>query len=125
MSNMTTKQVAQLMLGVARSQLAMLDAIESIKAGFKSSHMRGILESASRIRSNSPETLSDFPSRLLLQMLGRNPPQLDRVAHDLEVLVSGIGTTASTPSFGSGAGGAGGAGGGAGDADSLDMTTQT
>ncbi len=130
MSNMTTKQVAQLMLGVARSQLAMLDAVESIKAGFKATHMRGILESASRIRSNSPETLSDFPSRLLLQMLGRNPPALDRVAHDLEVLVSGIGTTSSPPSFASGGtGGAvaatGAGGGGAGDADSLDMTTPT
>ena len=123
MSNMTTKQVAQLMLGVARSQLAMLDAVESIKAGFKATHVRGILESASRIRSNSPETLSDFPSRLLLQMLGRNPPALERVVRDLEALVSGVGTTESTPSFGSGDTGGSAAGdGGAGAADSLDMT---
>ena len=122
MSNMTTQQMAQLMLGVARAQLAMLDAVENTRAGFKATHVRGILESASRIRSNSPETLSDFPARLLLQMLGRNPPALERVAHDLEVLVSGVGTTSSPPNFGSGVTGASSTGGGAGDADSLDMT---
>ncbi len=36
MSQMTTGQVAQLMLGVARVQLSTLDAIENTKAGFKS-----------------------------------------------------------------------------------------
>ena len=121
MADMTTQQMAQLMLGVARAQLAILDAIENTRAGFKATHARSILETASRIRSNSPETLSDFPARLLLQMLGRNPPALERVARDLEALVSGVGTTSSMPSFGSGAGGGTG-GGGAGDADSLDMT---
>lgn len=116
MADMTTQQMAQLMLGVARSQLAMLDAIENIKAGFKATHVRGILESASRIRSNSPETLSDFPSRLLLQMLGRNPPALERVAQDLEALVSGRSTAPPAPFV------AEAAGGDAADSDSLDMT---
>ncbi len=110
MSNMTTQQMAQLMLGVARSQLAILDAIESSKAGFKATHVRGILESASRIRSNTPETLADFPARLLLQMLGRNPPALERVAHELEVLVGGVGAVA--------------AGGMPGGADALDAPRQ-
>ena len=122
MSNLTTQQVAQLMLGVARAQLAILDGIESIKPGFKATHARSILETASRIRSNTQETLSDFPARLLLQMLGRNPPALERVAHDLEVLVSSIGTTSSTPSFASGGTGGGAGDSGAGAADSLDMT---
>lgn len=128
MADLTTQQMAQLMLGVARAQLAILDGIESIKPGFKATHARSILETTSRIRSNTPETLSDFPARLLLQMLGRNPPALERVARDFEALVSGVGTTESTPSFAGGGGGAGesatGAGG-AGDADSLDMTTPT
>lgn len=122
MSEMTTQQMAQLMLGVARSQLAMLDAVESIKPGFKATHARSILESASRIRSNTTETLADFPARLLLQMLGRNPPAIERVAHDLEVLVSGVGT-ASTPGFSAAAAPAPAAGD-AGAADSLDMTQQ-
>lgn len=122
MADMTTQQIAQLMLGVARAQLAILDGIESIKPGFKATHARSILETTSRIRSNTTETLSDFPARLLLQMLGRNPPALERVVRDLEALVSSVGSTSSMPSFG---GGAGAVGGGAGDADSLDMTTPT
>lgn len=116
MSQITTEQMAQLMLGIARSQLAMLDSIENMKAGFKFTHVRPTLETASRIRSNTQETLSDFPSRLLLQMLGRNPPALERVAHDLEALVSGKSTAPPPPVVAKAAGGI------AADGDSLDMT---
>ena len=70
MSQITTQHLAQLMIGVARSQLAVVDSIENMKAGFKFTHVRPTLETASRIRSNHPETLADFPARLLLQMLG-------------------------------------------------------
>lgn len=92
MSEITTQQVAQLLLGVARAQLALIDSIENSKAGFKFTHVRPMLESASRIRSNHPETLTDFPVRLLLQMLGRNAPDADRVVRDLQALISGAGT---------------------------------
>ncbi|MBS1217188.1 MAG: hypothetical protein H6R21_321 [Proteobacteria bacterium] len=90
MAEITTQQMAQLMIGVARSQLALIDSIENSKAGFKFTHVRPTLETASRIRSNHAETLADFPSRLLLQMLGRNSPDLERVAHELETLCGGI-----------------------------------
>lgn len=115
MSQMTTEQMAQLMLGVAKAQLAILDSVENMKAGFKFTHVRPTLETASRIRSNTQETLGDFPSRLLLQMLGRNPPALERVVHDLEALVSGQSTAPPPPSAASTAGSAA-------DGDSLDMT---
>ncbi len=106
MAEVTTQQLAQLMIGVARAQLAIVDSIENSKAGFKFTHVRPTLETASRIRSNHAETLADFPSRLLLQMMGRNAPDLERVVRDLEALVGG--DPAAT------------AGGDA--ADSLDMT---
>lgn len=96
MAQITTEQLAQLMIGVARSQLAVVDSIENMKAGFKFTHVRPTLETASRIRSNHAETLADFPSRLLLQMLGRNPPDLERVAHELAHLLSGESTTPSS-----------------------------
>jgi hypothetical protein len=88
MANMSVEQVAELVLGIARSQLAVIDSVASFKAGFKATHVRSILESASRIRSNHPETLADFPSRVLLQMLGRNPPDRERLARELEQLVT-------------------------------------
>lgn len=88
MTTLTTEQVAELLIGIARSQLAMADAMESAKSGFKSTHLRGTVESAARIKVNRPVSLADFPSRLLLQMLGRNAPTLEDVAKDLNALVS-------------------------------------
>jgi hypothetical protein len=87
MSKLTTHQLAEILLGVARAQQAIIDAIENSKAGFKSTHFRPMLETASRIRSNRAESLADFPSRLLLHMLGRNPPPADMVAKELEELL--------------------------------------
>lgn len=108
MAEVTTQQLAQLMIGIARAQLAIVDSIENSKAGFKFTHVRPTLETASRIRSNHAETLGDFPSRLLLQMMGRNAPDLERVARDLEALVSGSAAAADGDPAAS---------------DSLDMTT--
>ena len=88
MSSVTSEQVAELLLGIARSQLAIADAMESSKAGFKSVHLRSNVESAARIKMNRPVVLADLPSRLLLQMLGRNPPTLDAVKRELETLLS-------------------------------------
>ena len=86
--DLTQRQLAQILLGVARAQQAIIDALENSKAGFKSSHFRPMLETASRIRSNRAETLADFPARLLLQFLGRNGPELSQVVKELEALLA-------------------------------------
>jgi hypothetical protein len=88
MADITTQQLAQLLLGVARAQNAIIEALENSKAGFKSTHFRPAVETASRIRSNRPETLADYPSRLLLQMLGRTAPDTDSVIRELEGLLA-------------------------------------
>ncbi len=108
MSTITHEQLAELLLGIARSQLAVADAVESLKAGFKSTHLRGPVESAARIKMNRPETLADFPSRLLLQMLGRNAPTQEAVTAALQALLDK--PAAVVPSAAAGGG------------DSLDMT---
>ena len=87
MAGITTQQLAQLLLGIARAQNAIIDALENSKAGFRASHFRPAVETASRIRANRPDTLTDYPSRLLLQMLSRTPPDLDAVLRDLERLL--------------------------------------
>ena len=104
MSNLTTQQLAELLLGVARAQNAIIDAMENSNRGFKSGHFRPALETVSRIRSNLPDTLVDFPARLLLQMLGRNGPDVAQVAKNLDALLGA--STVEAP----------------GGADSLDMT---
>jgi hypothetical protein len=88
MAEITTHQLAQLLLGVARAQNAIIEALETSKAGFKASHFRPAVETASRIRSNRTETLSDYPSRLLLQMLGRTAPDVDSVVRELQKLLA-------------------------------------
>ncbi len=108
MSTLTHEQLAELLLGVARSQLAMADAVESLKAGFKSTHLRNNVESAARIKMNRPETLADFPSRLLLQMLGRNAPTQEAVTAALKALLENPGAASGAAAADS--------------ADSLDMT---
>src|SRR5215213_7310358 len=127
MADITTQQIAQLLLGIARAQNAMIEALENSKAGFKATHFRPSIETASRIRSNLPETLADYPSRLLLQMLGRTAPDSDRVLRDLENLLRGGGAATVAPPGASTAPATQApsrpaAAGPAGDADSLDMT---
>lgn len=97
MSNVTTQQLAEILLGIARAQNAIIDAMENSKAGFKATHFRPTLESVSRIRSNREESLVDYPARLLLQLLGRTGPDLEQVAADLEALVSGTARPVAAP----------------------------
>ena len=88
MANPTTQQLAELLLGIARTQLAMADAMESSKAGFKSTHLRPAVESAARLKVNRPVALVDLPARLLLQLLGRTEPTADQVTRELEALLA-------------------------------------
>ena len=97
MSHITTQQLAQVLLGVARAQQAIIEALETSKAGFKATHFRPAVEAASRIRTNRPETLTEYPSRLLLHMLGRTAPNLDSVLRDLERLLGASSSTQSSP----------------------------
>ena len=117
MAEVTSQQLAQLLLGIARAQNAIVEALENSKAGFKATHFRPAVESASRIRSNRPDTLADYPSRLLLQMLGRTGPDIDTVTRDLEALLAGPSTAAPAASTIGVAGPAG-----PDDDNSLDMT---
>jgi hypothetical protein len=117
MSNVTTQQLAEILLGIARAQHAIIDAMENSKAGFKATHFRPTLEAVSRIRSNRAESLADFPARLLLQFLGRNGPELAQVMADLETLLSQPSNPAAAPAAGDANPYAPGV-----DAASLDMT---
>lgn len=88
MANITTHQLAELLLGIARSQQAIVEAMENSKAGFKSTHFRPSIETAARLRTNRAMALADFPSRLLLQMVSRAAPDMDQVAKELELMLT-------------------------------------
>ena len=121
MADITTEQLAQLLLGIARAQNAIIEALENSKAGFKATHFRSTIETASRIRANRPDTLTDYPSRLLLQMLGRTGPDIDAVLRDLQRLLAASAAATAAPTAAPTSAGTGGAVAGD-DTNSLDMT---
>ena len=98
MANVTTQQLAELLIGIARSQQAVIDAIESQRTGYKLTHLAPVLTTAAKIRNTGHlATLMDFPSRVLLAHQGRNPPDVAQVLRDLEALLGGRPITAVAP----------------------------
>jgi hypothetical protein len=94
--NLTTHQLAEILIGIARSQHALIEAIEGLKAGFKGTYLAPALDSVARMRSTGrPLTLQEYPARVLLQCQGRAGPNVEQIVRDLEELLSG---KAATPS---------------------------
>lgn len=94
MSQISSRQLAELVVGIARAQQAIVDAIESSRPGFRSTHLSPSLMNVARVRdTHRPLQLADLPARVLLQCMGRNGPDLDQVARDIETL---IGSAAGT-----------------------------
>ena len=90
MANITTQQLAELIIGIARSQQAIVDGVESLKAGYKSGHLAPALDYAAKSRvTTRPLTLQEFPARVLLQCMGRAGPNVEQITRDLEALLSG------------------------------------
>jgi len=88
--NVTTQQLAELLIGIARSQQAVIDAIDAQKPGFKATYLTPALDSVAKIRStNRAPSLQEFPARVLSQCQSRIGPNLDQVVKDLEALLSG------------------------------------
>ena len=87
--NLTTRQLAEILIGIARSQQAIIDAMESAKTGFKGTHLAPALDSAAKIRTmNRPPSLNEFPARVLLACQGRAGPTLEQITKDLEELLA-------------------------------------
>ncbi len=88
--NLTSQQLAEILIGIARSQQAIVDAIESSRPGFKGTYLSPALDGVAKIRSTGrTPTLQEFPARVLLQCQGRGGPNVEQVLKDLEALLSG------------------------------------
>jgi hypothetical protein len=88
MANISNHQIAELLVGIARSQQAIIEAVESMRPGFRSTHLSPALMNAARVRdTHRPLQLADLPARVLLQCMGRNGADLDRVAADLAEII--------------------------------------
>ncbi|OGA21273.1 MAG: hypothetical protein A3I02_03610 [Betaproteobacteria bacterium RIFCSPLOWO2_02_FULL_67_26] len=115
MANITTQQLAELIVGVARAQQAIVDGVESLKAGFKSGHLGPALDYAAKSRvTTRPLTLQELPARVLLQCMGRAGPNIEQLTRDLEALLGAHAATPAAPAATAAAP--------AGGTQSLDMT---
>ena len=94
--NLTTEQFAELLYGIARSQQAIIDAIESENSGWRNTHLLPKLNTAANLRI-ATSRLQDIPSRILLRSQGRIAMDVVTIARALEEAANGatVGPTAS------------------------------
>src|SRR6267378_4490865 len=86
--NLTTEQLADILIGIARAQNALIDALERISPGFRNMHAMPLLNIAANTRVAEPRMI-DFPARILLRLQGRVALENAAVKADLERLMSG------------------------------------
>lgn len=87
--NLTIEQIAELLAGIARSQQAIIDAIESESGGWRNTHLLPKLNTASNMRLATPRLL-DIPSRILLRSQGRIPMDIATITRVLEEATGGL-----------------------------------
>jgi hypothetical protein len=91
MANVTTEQLLQLLIGVARTQQAIVDAVEGQRAGFKMNYFDAALERTAKLRNmQHAATLQDFAARVLMQCQRRTGPDEAQLLKELEAMLSGV-----------------------------------
>ena len=85
---MTPQQLAELLLGIARAQAAMIQGLENEMAGVRSGRIIPALQNVAHLRDHPQPTLTDLPVRALLSTLGRQVPDAASLVRELERLLS-------------------------------------
>jgi hypothetical protein len=92
----SAQQLAELLLGIARAQAAMIQGLENEMAGVRSGRIIPALQNVAHLRDHPQPTLTDLPVRVLLGTLGRQVPDAASLVRDLERLISGGGGAAAS-----------------------------
>jgi hypothetical protein len=85
--NLTSDHLADLLIGIARAQNAVIDAMERAEPGFRSTHAVPIISVAANMRAGDPRMI-DLPARVLLRLQGRVAVDPASVKADLERLTN-------------------------------------
>ena len=85
----SAQQLAELLLGIARAQAAIVQGLENELAGVRSGRIIPALQNVAHLRDHPNPTLTDLPVRVLLGTLGRQVPDAASVVRDLERLLGG------------------------------------
>jgi hypothetical protein len=87
--HISAQQLAELLLGIARAQAAIIQGLESEMAGVRSSRIIPALQNVAHMRDHPNPTLTDLPVRVLLGTLGRQVPDMAGIVRDIERLLPG------------------------------------
>ena len=80
---MDNTQLAELLMGIAKAEAAVIDAVERAQPGFRNNHAVPILTTAANVRAAVPR-IQDLPARILLRMQGRAAFDVAQIQQDLE-----------------------------------------
>jgi len=89
--NLTPQQLAEILAGIARSQQAIIDAMDRANPGWRNTYLLPTLTVAANQRLAEVRLL-DLPSRILLRSQGRNPmdqPTVERSLYEALGLAGG------------------------------------
>ena len=89
MQILSSQHLAELLIGIARAQAAIIQALENEMGGFRSNRALPALQNVAHLRDHPEATLVDLPVRVLLATLGRAGPDAAAIVKDLERLVVG------------------------------------
>jgi len=87
MPNISTQQLAELLIGIARAQAALVQGIESAVTGARSTHIAPALQNVAHMHDHPDPTLVDLPVRVLLSSLGRIGPDAANITRELDRLL--------------------------------------
>jgi len=86
--NLTADHLADILIGIARAQNAVIDAIDRANPGFRSQHATPLVTLAANMRAGDPRMI-DLSARILMRLQGRVALDATQVKADLERLMSG------------------------------------
>jgi hypothetical protein len=86
--NLTTEQLAEILIGIARAQNAVIDAMERASPGFRNTHAVPLITLAANMRAGDPRMI-DLSARILMRLQGRVALDVAAVKADLERLLGG------------------------------------
>lgn len=84
--NLTPSQLAEILIGIARAQNAVVDAMERASPGFRNTHAVPLITLAANMRAGDPRMI-DLSSRILMRLQGRVALDTQQVKADLERLL--------------------------------------
>ena len=93
----TSQQLAELLLGIARAQAGIIQGLENEMAGVRSGRIIPALQNVAHLRDHPNPTLTDLPVRVLLGTLGRAVPDTASIVRDLDRLFGEQAAPAAAP----------------------------